>query len=106
MPTNARPSVFISAISADLGSVRHMVKLALLDIGCHPEEKTHFPPDWRSVEQMLHDTIDGCVAMIHVADLRQGAGPSPAAAPSSSQTQIEYAQGCRYRRSSVKVAGR
>lgn len=92
MPTNARPSVFISATSADLGSVRHMIKLALLDIGCYPEEQTHFPPDWREVEQKLHDTIEGCVAMIHVAGLRHGFEP---AASSASYTQLEYEHGCR-----------
>lgn len=98
MPTNARPSVFISATSADLGSVRNLVKLALLDIGCHPEEQAHFPPDARSIEQMLHGTIDGCVAMIHVAGLRHGVGPAPATSPAASSpsyTQLEYEHGCR-----------
>ena len=33
---------FISATSGDLGSVRQLVKEALLAIDCHPDEQTNF----------------------------------------------------------------
>jgi hypothetical protein len=42
--------VFISATSKDLGTVRELVKQALLTMGCMPVEQTNFPPDYRSVQ--------------------------------------------------------
>ncbi len=98
MTANAPPKVFISATSADLRSVRQLVKEALLDIDCHPVEQTNFPPDWRSVEKLLHEKIAGCAALVHIAGLRHGYEPDPTTLPLGlprSYTQLEYDYGCR-----------
>jgi tetratricopeptide (TPR) repeat protein len=88
------PKIFISAASGDLRGARQAVKDALLDIGCHPVEQTHFPPDYRTVATMLREKIEGCQALIHIAGMRYGAEPDPAALPSGairrSYTQMEY----------------
>ncbi len=61
------PKVFISATSADLRSVRGLVRDALLNMGCLPVVQEHFPPDYRDVSGMLRDKIAGCDALIHIA---------------------------------------
>jgi hypothetical protein len=70
-----RPEVFISATTADLGSCRHSVKEALLTLGCMPVEQTNFPPDGRTVRQMLHARLAACDAIIHIAGACYGAEP-------------------------------
>ena len=86
--------VFISATSGDLGSVRQLVKEALLSMDCFPVEQTNFPPDYRSVREMLKDKIAGCQAVIHIVGKRYGAEPDPAKLPEDatrrSYTQMEY----------------
>ncbi|HSI61453.1 MAG TPA: DUF4062 domain-containing protein, partial [Candidatus Saccharimonadia bacterium] len=88
------PKVFISATTADLASVRQVVKDALLAKGCHPIEQTNFPPDARTVSEMLRGRIGDCQALIHIVGLRYGAEPDPATlppgAPRRSYTQMEY----------------
>ena len=85
--------VFISATSKDLGTVREMVKQALLTMGCMPIEQSNFPPDYRSVREMLRQKIANCEAVIHIVGLRYGAEPDPATLPEGtarrSYTQIE-----------------
>ncbi len=50
----AKPAkIFISATFGDLGSVRGLVKDALLKIGCMPVEQADFPPDYRKVAEFL-----------------------------------------------------
>ena len=71
------PKVFISATSTDLAPARQVVKEALLTIGCHPIEQTNFPPDWRTVKQMLREKIEDCQGLIHIAGLYYGAEPDP-----------------------------
>ncbi|MCX7097982.1 MAG: tetratricopeptide repeat protein [Methylococcales bacterium] len=88
MPT--RPNVFISATSGDLRSVRGIVKEALLTIGCHPVEQTNFPPDYRTVYDMLYGKISDCQALVHIVGLRYGAEPQPPHKPRRSYTQLEY----------------
>ena len=53
-------------------------------LGCHPVEQTNFPPDYRTVRDMLRKKILDCDAVIHVAGECYGAepvqralGPSP-----------------------------
>ncbi len=88
------PRVFISATSGDLGSVRQLVKDALLAIDCHPVEQTPFPPDYRKVSDMLEDKIQSCEAVIHIAGCHYGAEPDPSKLPPDtprrSYTQMEY----------------
>ncbi|OYW70475.1 MAG: hypothetical protein B7Z37_30625, partial [Verrucomicrobia bacterium 12-59-8] len=93
------PKVFISATSGDLQSIRHIVKEALLTIGCHPVEQTNFAPDFRTVTTMLKEKIGECQAMIHIAGMRYGAEPDPSTLPPHAErhsyTQMEYEMGRR-----------
>lgn len=88
-----RSEVFISATSKDLGSVREMVRNALLTIGCHPVEQSTFPPDYRQVEEMLKAKIAQCDAVIHIVGVRYGEEPPldslPEETPRRSYTQLE-----------------
>lgn len=93
MSTHRRPEVFISATSADLRSCREMIKQALLTLQCVPVEQTNFPPDYRTVRDMLRAKIAACDAVIHVAGVVYGAEPKERAPgePRRSYTQLEYA---------------
>ena len=92
MPLSTR--VFISGTSGDLGSVRQSVKEALLAIDCHPVEQTNFPPDYRTVRDMLEEKIRSCQAVVHIVGDRYGAEPDPhklpPGTPRRSYTQMEY----------------
>ena len=85
--------VFVSATSKDLGTVRELVKQALLTMGCMPVEQTNFPPDYRSVQEMIEHKIADCEAVIHIVGLRYGAEPDPSTLPEGaarrSYTQME-----------------
>src|SRR5438270_4423884 len=85
--------VFISATSKKLGTVRELVKQALLTMGCMPIEQTNFPPDYRSVREMIEEKIAACEAVIHIVGIRYGAEPDPSALPEGaarrSYTQME-----------------
>src|SRR5262249_24344088 len=84
---------FISATSKDLGTVREEVKQALLTMECLPVEQSNFPPDYRSVQEMIEHKIGLCDAVIHIVGQRYGAEPDPASlpenAPRRSYTQME-----------------
>ena len=88
------PHVFISAASDDLRSARHVVKDALLSLGCHPIVQEHFEPDYRTVEEMIRSRIEGCHAVVHLIGKRYGGEPSPESLPEGtprrSWTQMEY----------------
>ena len=90
---DAPVKVFISATSKDLGTVRELVKQALLTMGCMPVEQTNFAPDYRSVQGMIEHKIAGCEAVIHIVGLRYGAEPDlstlPEGAARRSYTQME-----------------
>ena len=85
--------VFISATSKDLGTVREEIKQALLSMECLPVEQSNFPPDYRSVQEMIEHKIGLCDAVIHIVGQRYGAEPDPASlpenAPRRSYTQME-----------------
>src|SRR5690348_15658440 len=87
------PRVFISATSKDLGSVREEVKQALLTMDCMPVEQSNFPPDYRSVKDMIEHKIALCDAVIHIVGQRYGAEPDRATLPQNvprrSYTQME-----------------
>jgi branched-chain amino acid transport system substrate-binding protein len=86
------PEVFISATSADLRSCRLLAKEALLTLGCVPVEQTNFPPDYRTVREMLSAKISECDAVVHVAGECYGAEPGARdpGKPRRSYTQMEY----------------
>jgi hypothetical protein len=93
MKATQRPDIFVSATSGDLGHIRELAKEALLSIDCHPVEQTNFPPDYRSVEEMLRAKIADCEAVLHIVGIRYGAEPDPATLPPGfdrqSYTQME-----------------
>ena len=73
-----RPEIFVSATSQDLRTCRQLIKEALLTLGCVPIEQTNFPPDARTVREMLRVKITACDAVVHVAgeaDQAQLKGP-------------------------------
>jgi len=73
--------------------VRELVKQALLTMGCMPIEQTNFPPDYRSVREMIEEKIAACEAVIHIVGIRYGAEPDPSTLPEGaarrSYTQME-----------------
>ena len=93
MPAIHRPDIFVSATSGDLGHIRELAKQALLSIDCHPVEQTNFPPDYRTVEEMLRAKIADCDAVLHIVGIRYGAEPDPETLPAGverqSYTQME-----------------
>ncbi len=87
-----RTEVFISAASADLKSTRALVKQAVDTIGCHGVYQEVFPPDYRTVGEMLRNHIKNCDAVIHIAGISYGSEPRdrPADKARRSFTQMEY----------------
>ena len=87
-----KPKVFISATTGDLRSIRARIKEALLTLGCVPVEQTNFPPDYRSVADMLRSRIGECHVVVHIAGLRYGSEPQSRVPeePRRSYTQMEY----------------
>ena len=81
VPSEGTTRVFISATSKDLGTVRELVKQALLTMGCMPIEQTNFPPDYRAIREMIEEEIAGCEAVIHIVGIRYGAEPDPSTLP-------------------------
>src|SRR5262245_31471244 len=93
VPSEGTTRVFISATSKDLGTVREVVEEALLTMDCMPIEQTNFPPDYRSVREMIEEKIAGCEAVIQIVGIRYGAEPDPSTLPEGaarrSYTQME-----------------
>lgn len=89
----ASPSkVFVSGTTGDLGSCRKMVTDILIGKEVLPIVQDHFPPDSRTVAEMLRDKIGGCDAVICLVGTRFGAEPRERTAgePRRSYTQREY----------------
>ncbi len=88
----ARPDIFISATSKDLGEARRVVTEALLDLNCHPVVQEHFGAGEGIIAAKEAKTIEECDAVIHLAGLLYGAAPQTreADANSRSYTQLEY----------------
>ncbi len=86
------PRIFISATTLDLGSYRRAVAEVLLKLGAHPVVQDHFPPDHRSVVEMLRARIKPCDAVICLVGRVYGQEPSKRqpGEPRRSYTQLEY----------------
>ena len=61
---SSRPTIFISGVSSEFGSLRKAIQDVLLPKGIFPEEQTHFPPDFRSIATMLEEKIERSDAVI------------------------------------------
>jgi hypothetical protein len=81
IPSEGTTRVFISATSKDLGPVRELVEEALLTMDCMPIEEANFPPDYRSVREMIEEKIAGCEAVIQIVGIRYGTEPDPSTLP-------------------------
>ena len=86
------PRAFISATSDDLASFRKVVKDALETNGILPVEQTIFPPDFRTVAEMLESKIRDCDVVICLIGFAYGSGPAgyPPDTSPRSYTQMEF----------------
>jgi hypothetical protein len=86
------PRVFVSATSTDLKSFRQAVRDVLLTLDVQPVLQDHFPPEYRTVVEMLRNKILDCDAVVCLVGLVYGAEPldRPAEQPRRSYTQLEF----------------
>lgn len=86
------PRIFVSATSRDLRTARTYVSEGLRRMECLPIVQDDFPPDYKSVREMLVTKIKTCDAVVHVAGFYYGAEPQPVPAEGErrSFTQMEY----------------
>lgn len=87
-----RPTIFISGVSHEFGSFRDAVENEIEMKCCFAENQPGFPPDYRTVEQMLRPRLHDSDAVIHIVGFRYGSEPNqrPADAPRRSYTQMEF----------------
>src|SRR5258707_775743 len=88
----ARKEVLLSAYRRELRSYRGETKDALLTLKIFPIEQSNFELAHGPLTKVLHDLIDRCDAVIHLAGFYYGAEPPqrPVGKPRRSYTQIEY----------------
>lgn len=84
--------VFVSSTTADLGSYRLAVRNKLMQLEVHPVVQDDWPPDYRTIVEMLRDRISKCDAVICVIGRAYGCEPKsrPDDQPRRSYTQLEY----------------
>ncbi len=86
------PRIFVSATSRDLRTARGLVSEGLRRMECLPIVQDDFPPDYKSVRDMLRTKISACNAVVHLAGFYYGAEPQPVipGPDRRSFTQMEY----------------
>lgn len=86
------PRIFVSATSRDLRTARGLVSEGLRRMECLPIVQDDFPPDYKSVRDMLRTKIATCDAVVHLAGFYYGAEPQPVlpGPDRRSFTQMEY----------------
>lgn len=86
------PRIFVSATSRDLRTARGLVAEGLRRMECLPIVQDDFPPDYKSVRDMLRTKIQDCNAVVHLAGFYHGAEPQPIipGPDRRSFTQMEY----------------
>jgi tetratricopeptide (TPR) repeat protein len=86
------PRIFVSATSRDLRTARALVSEGLRRMECLPIVQDDFPPDYKSVRDMLRTKIQACDAVVHLAGFYYGAEPQPVlpGPDRRSFTQMEY----------------
>ncbi|HEV7403875.1 MAG TPA: DUF4062 domain-containing protein, partial [Chthoniobacteraceae bacterium] len=82
--------VFISATSADLGTIRTAAKNELLTLGYFPIEQEHFGPQASTLQEIDRRKLEESDAVLHIVGERYGAEPPAAGGPRRSFTQWEY----------------
>src|SRR5258706_834218 len=87
-----RPTIFLSGVSHEFGSFRDAVENEIQMKGCFAENQSSFPPDYRTVEEMLRRKLQDADAVIHIVGFRLGAEPNqrPSDALRRSYTQMEF----------------
>jgi uncharacterized protein DUF4062 len=87
-----RPTIFISGVSSEFGVFRDAVENEIEMKGCFAENQPGFPPDYRTVEEMLRHRLQDSDAVILLVGFRFGAEPNqrPANVPRRSYTQMEF----------------
>src|SRR6185436_1110620 len=88
----ARPTIFLSGVSDEFGSFRDAAEKEVEMKGCFAENQPGFPPDYRTVEEMLRRKLHDADAVIHIVGFRFGAEPNerPESIPRRSYTQMEF----------------
>ncbi len=86
------PRIFVSATSRDLKTARGLVSEGLRRMECLPIVQDDFPPDYKSVREMLRTKLETCDAVVHLAGFYYGAEPQPVldGPDRRSFTQMEY----------------
>ncbi len=87
------PRIFVSATSRDLKTARGLVSEGLRRMECLPIVQDDFPPDYKSVREMLRTKLETCDAVVHLAGFYYGAEPQPVLEGSPDRrsfTQMEY----------------
>lgn len=84
--------VFISAVSEELGDARRAVRDTLTTKGILPVVQDNFPPDYRTVKDILRTAIGDCHAVLCLVGQQYGREPKNLAdhEPRRSYTQLEY----------------
>ncbi|MDA1049984.1 MAG: DUF4062 domain-containing protein [Planctomycetota bacterium] len=88
----SRPTIFLSGVSPEFGSFRDAVENEVEMKGCFAENQPGFPPDHRTVEEMLRHKLHEADAVIHIVGFRYGAerNERPANVSRRSYTQLEF----------------
>jgi tetratricopeptide (TPR) repeat protein len=73
---NARPRIFISAVSKELHSARQLVANTLTYLGYEPVWQDIFGTEQGDIRQMLRRRIDSCEGLIQLVGQRSGFSPT------------------------------
>lgn len=84
--------VFVSAVSEELGNARRAVRDTLTTKGILPVVQDNFPPDYRTVKDILRTAIAECHAVLCLVGQQYGREPKNRDdhEPRRSYTQLEY----------------
>jgi len=91
----SRPTLFLSGVSHEFSSFRDAVENEIEMKGCFAENQPGFPPDYRTVEEMLRRKLKDSDAVIHIVGFRFGARAQ--SAPRRQAAPLLHADGVRHR---------
>jgi hypothetical protein len=88
----SRPTIFLSGVSHEFGTNRDAVENEIEMKGCFAENQPGFPPDYRTVEDMLTRKLGECDAARNRRsggiDRRQAANARPVASRIESTCRV------------------